>query len=67
VEFFQQKAENKQFLCKCERLICQAIGDNIQISCTNCKKTMIIRTDGLEKALETFLEKKEAIVLNIKR
>ncbi|NLT95331.1 MAG: DUF951 family protein [Clostridia bacterium] len=67
MEFFQQRAPLKQIPCKCQRLICQRVGDNIQISCSNCKKTVIIKTGGIEKALETFVYKKEPIVLNLKK
>jgi hypothetical protein len=67
VGFFQQPANFSQAHCKCERLICQAIGDNIQITCYNCKKTMVIKTGDIEKALEAFVYKKEPIILNLKR
>jgi len=69
VEFLQHHMGPtlKHSPCRCERLTCTVNGDNIEISCNTCKKTMIIKTNGIKEAVESFFYKKEPIILNLKK
>lgn len=70
MEVFQQHSDItaiKQAVCRCDKLTCIVNGDNIEISCDKCKKTMVIKTSGIEEAIETLVYKREPIILNLKR
>lgn len=65
--FQQYISETTQSMCRCEKLTCRVAGDNIEICCTKCKRTIIIKTNSIQEAVESFINKKEPIILNIKR
>jgi len=56
-----------EFACLCETLTCVVKGDNIEISCNKCKKTIVIKTKDIKEAVERIIYANEPFILNLKR